>query len=578
MRLRPRPSVAGLWLVLAAGLAFGALSLAIARRGSGYSFGGSSVYAAAAELIAGYLLLVIGVIAWSRGQRRVGAILAAMSLAWFVVEWNSPAAGSALVFTTGLLFYASAPPLVAHVAVAYPDGRLRSQVARVALAVAYAGAILLLGVLPAAAFDPAREGCSQCARNLILVEGNATVTEALTRAGVLLGLLWSVLLVVVAIRGLVRSPPARRRLAVPVVVAACAYLSFVAAAFAHSLSRGFLGTDPVDRALWLAQAAALVALAVAVAASWVRIRRTRAALARLVVELAETHRPGGLRAVLATTLHDPSLEIAYPLDDGRMVDCSGHAVRLDGEITPLMRGDTKVAVLSHAPGVLQDPMLVDDVTNVARLALENERLQAQSQVQLEDLRASRARIIETGDAERRRLERDLHDGAQQRLVSLVLELRLARARIAADRPALLVRIDDAETELKAALADLRDLAHGIFPPALAEEGLAAAIEALAERDPRRIELTALPRQRLDDRVEAAGYFVVSEMVSGCGMGQVRMDARRRDGRLLVEVEGDRVPVHIVDIEDRVGALDGFVAVLRRPGGRVTIRAEIPCAS
>jgi signal transduction histidine kinase len=576
-----RPMARALRLTVAvAGLAVGALSLAVARHEPAHSFGGDSALAGVAELLAGYALLAVGLVASSRGrERRLGAILVAASLGWFLLEWNNPGAGSAFVFSIGLALYVTAPPLVAHAILSYPDGRLRSWPSRVGLAFAYADAVLVLGVLAASVFAPAASGCAQCPRNLLLVDGDGGAYEGLNRVGVHLALAWALLLILLVCGGLVRSTPARRRIAAPVVAAGCAFLGLVAADFAHSLGRGFLSNDRVDRRLWLAEAAALCALALGVAWAWVRARRTRSEVARLVVELAGSPPPGGLRDVLAATLHDPSLELAYRLGVNKLVDARGHPVQLEGEVTPLVRGAHEVALLAHRPGLLDDPTLVEEVAGAARLALENELLQAETRAQLEDLRASRARIIETGDAERRRLERDLHDGAQQRLVTLSLALRLARSQLGANAdPVLVERIDEAEQELRAALAELRELAHGIFPAVLAEEGLAPALEALVEEASIPIEITALPDERVDPVVEAAGYFVVSETVRRGASVAVKVSAARRDRHLVVEVEADDAPDEIVDLEDRVGALDGRLEVVRDSSGRVTIRAEIPCES
>jgi signal transduction histidine kinase len=238
-----------------------------------------------------------------------------------------------------------------------------------------------------------------------------------------------------------------------------------------------------------------------------------------------------------------------------------------------------VALLAHRPGLLADPALAEQVAAAARLALENERLQAEAQAQLESLRASRRRIVQAGDAERRRLERDLHDGAQQRLVTLSLALRLARTRLGTDLdPARAQRLNEADAELRGALADLRELAQGIFPAMLAEEGLLAAVEALAEEVPIPFEITALPQERFDPSVEAAAYFVVSEAARGSTGSPLKVFAARRGGRLVVEVEGDGTPDKITDLEDRVGTLDGSVALTRAPDGRAMIKAEIPCES
>jgi signal transduction histidine kinase len=566
--------------VLAAGLAFGALSLAIARAEPGYWFGGGSAFAGAAELVAGYSLLAVGFVAWARPRQiRLGAILAAASFAWFLLEWNNPGAGSSFVFTVGLALYLAAPPLVAYAVLSYPDGRVRTWLNRLGLAVAYAGAILVPGILAASVFDPAAEGCTQCPRNLLLISGSHSAYESLSRTGVHLGLGWTLLLVLLAAVGFLRSTPAGRRVAAPVVLAGCAYLGLVAADFAHSLTRGFVSNDGVDRRLWLGEAGVLCALALGVMWPWVRARRMRSALARLVVELAESPRPGGLRDLLAATLNDASLQLVYPLGGGRLVDARGQAVQLEGEVTPIVQAGRELALLTHRPRLLDDPALAEEVAAAARLALENERLQAEARAQLDDLRASRARIVEGGDAERRRLERDLHDGGQQRLVGLSLALRLARLRIGSDPdPAVLAGIEEAETELRAALGELRELAHGIFPAVLADDGLAAALEALAEEAPIPIELAAVSAERFDPAAEAAAYFHVSETAARKSGGGFKVSAARCGDRLVVEIECDRAPEQIIELRDRIGALDGSLAVVQAPGGGVTIRAEIPCES
>src|SRR5215831_10527830 len=195
--------------VLAAGLALGVFSLAVARRGAGNSFGGISAFTGAAELAAGFALLAVGFAAWMRPhQARLGALLVAASLAWFLLEWNNPAAGSAFVFTVGLVLYAAAPPLVAHAMLAYPDGRVGWWPGRLGLALGYAGSVLVLGLLAAVVFDPAAQGCAQCPRNLLLAGGGSSGAYwSLNRAGFYLGLTWSVLLILLAAGDLVRATP-----------------------------------------------------------------------------------------------------------------------------------------------------------------------------------------------------------------------------------------------------------------------------------------------------------------------------------------------------------------------------------
>jgi signal transduction histidine kinase len=570
------------WLMLwPIGLAVGVLSLVIARNTPSYGFAGSSLASAAAELGAGWALIAAGLIAWARRPAsRFGLLLAAGGFGWFLVEWNNPGIGSALGFAIGLVLYTVCPALLAHAALAYPSGRLSGWLDRAGLISAYAGAGAVLGLLPALVFDPASQGCGQCPRNLLLVRAEPGLFGGLNRVGVPLGLGWSLILIVLLALQLARSTPVLLRLRLPVVAAAAAYLGLVAWAFQHGLDRGTLGNDATDGRLWLGQATALLVLAAGVGWSWLRGRRTRDAVARLVVELAGSPAPGGLRDVLARMLGDPSLQLVYPLADGRLVDAQGWQLPLEGTVTPLVRGGRQVAFLAHRAGLFDDPGLAEEVAAASRLGLENERLQAELAAQLEDLRASRARIVAAGDAERRRLERDLHDGAQQRLVALSLSLRLARSNLEPSAtPDLLPRIDQAQGELRVALGELRELAHGIFPAVLADEGLTAAVEALAEDAPVPIRITALPEERLAPMVETAAYFVVSEVVNRSGESPVTVGATRRDGHLVVEIEIDAGgPQELVDLEDRVGALDGRLEIQHEAGGRVSIRAEIPCES
>ncbi len=558
-----------------AGLALGAFSLALARAEPDFSFAGDSLEGAVALLGAGWALLACGLVFWSRRPRNgVGPLLVAAGSAWFLAEWDTPGVGSAVVFTTGLVFFAACPPLAAWAMLAYPGGRLESWEERVAVALAVAGAVLVLGLLPALFFDPATFGCVQCPNNLLLVADEPGRYNDLSRFGVHLGLAWSLLLIVVVAWRVARSSRTRQRVVAPVVVAGCVYLVLVAATFVTSLDRGFVGSGELERRLWLAQATSLAAFAAAVAWGLLRARRTRSSLARLVVELGESAPPGGLRDGLAEALADSQLELAYPVGEGRYADARGRPVDpapVDGRsATPLVREGRPVAVILHRSDLLDNPELIEEVTSAARLALENERLQAEARAQLEDLRSSRTRIIEAGDAERRRLERDLHDGAQQRLVGLSLALRLMRGQLGANRE-FVSRIDEAEAELGRAVAELRELAHGIHPAVLSDEGLAAAVEALAEEAPLRI--SGLPQERFSPPVETAAYLVVAEAAK---TGAVRVSARRLDGVLVVDVEAETEPDELLDLEDRVGALDGRLGVERAADGGVRIRAEIPC--
>jgi signal transduction histidine kinase len=566
----------GIGTLFLAGIAFGSLSLAIARREPAFSFAGELPTRAAAELIAGWSLLAAGLIAWMRRGNGFGALLVAASFGWFLLEWNNPGIDSELGFAIGLTLYTVAPPLVAHAALLYPRRRL-SRLERLMLAAAYTGAILVLGLGPALVFDPTGAS-SRRPSNPLLIESSHSLYDALNRIGVYTGLAWSLALAVLLLVRVTRSSSALRRLLSPVLLPAAAYLALVAWTFADSLGRGALGNGPIARDLWLAQAAALVALAAGVAWGWVGARHRRTAVARLVVEVAASPGSGGLRDKLARMLDDPSVELAYPLADGRLVDALGRPLELEGRLTPLVRHGDTVALLSHRPDVLDDPGVAEEVAAAARLALDNERLQAEVRAQLDHLRRSRTRVIATGDAERRRLERDLHDGAQQRMVGLSLQLGLTRARLGADADAAVVaQLEEAQAELGAALAGLREMGRGLFPALLAEEGLGAALEALTEEAPVEIEIGALP-EHLDAAVAAAAYFVVSEALKRSRGIPHRLAVTAERNHLVVEVEADIPEDETVGLEDRVGAAGGTLQVAPSADARMSIRVEIPCGS
>jgi signal transduction histidine kinase len=563
--------------VVTIGLALGIASVAIGRAHPGWGFAGESDVASALELLAGLALVGAGAATWRRRATSLfGPLLSLAGLAWFLPEWNNPAIGSSALFTAGLVLIAACPPLVVHAALAYPGGRLRSPAEQAVVALAYLACLGLLGVLPALLFDPAAEGCAQCPRNLLLVSADGELAETLRRVGLGLGPLWIALVLGLAARRVALGSVAERRLLVPVLVPAGVYLLAVAWAFQRSVDRGFVSNDALELTLWSAQALALSLLGLGATWEWVRAKRTRSALAALVVELERSPAPGALGAALARRLGDPALELLYPLPDGCLVDSGGlqRVPPRDQELTPLVSGERTLAVIAHRRGLFANPGLAAEVASAARLALDNERLQAVLRAQLEDLRASRARIVEAGDIERRRLERDLHDGAQQRLVALSLAVGLGIAEHRGNQPSL----ERAYQELRLLLAELRELAHGIYPVALAEEGFAAAVEALAEQSRVTVRLRSpLPEGRLDAPVETAAYTVVREMAGGEQRDWISIDTRREGDRLVLEVTGDGgPPAELVHLEDRVGAVGGSLGLEPPAEGVTCLRAELPC--
>ena len=242
-------------------------------------------------------------------------------------------------------------------------------------------------------------------------------------------------------------------------------------------------------------------------------------------------------------------------------------------------------MLVHDPSLLDDPELVAAVGAAATLALENARLQVELRAQLAEVRASRARILQAGDAERRRIERDLHDGAQQRLLGIRLALQLARGRVG-DDAAVDELLAEADTEVVGALDELRSLARGIHPALLTDEGLGPALAALARRTPVPVELN-VARERLPQAVEATAYFVACEalanVVKHADARHATIEVTRTNGRVAIEVAddgaggADSAGAGLSGLRDRVEALDGRLEVASPAGGGTRVTAAIPCA-
>jgi signal transduction histidine kinase len=247
-----------------------------------------------------------------------------------------------------------------------------------------------------------------------------------------------------------------------------------------------------------------------------------------------------------------------------------------------------MAVLVHDTALVEERDVVEAVVAVARLALANERLQAEVRAQLEEVRASRVRMVEAADAERRRVERNLHDGAQQRLVSLSLTLRLLQRRAAAIDEDLAADVTMAADELRCAIEELRELARGIHPTILAEQGLGPALEALAEQAPVPVNVAGIPSRRLPQTLEATAYFLVAEALANvakhAGASQVMVVADLTEDHLVVEVLDDGrggatedAGTGLRGLRDRVAAIGGTLSLHSPPAAGTCLRAELPCA-
>ncbi len=540
--------------------------------------------ARAPDLAAGLGLVVAGGLAATQPRtRRLGVLAVLAGLAWFGPDLEGAEYAHALFRSLGALFAPFALVFIFHLALAVPDGRVRSRAARAAVVGAYA-LVAVLTVARAVFRDPLLDlYCwRNCTDNSFLVHADAGIASALGDL-----LLWSALAIALGLVGLtwrrlLRATAPGRRALLPILGPAL-LVGASEATYAITLLRTPL-EDP-DRtgfaAIFLARSVSYTLLALGLAWSLVRVARTRARLARLVSDLGEAPRPGMLRDRLAAALGDPGVDVLYPQGgSGQLIDADGRPADPPGSgraVARIARGDRRLALVVHDPALVNEPELARALGSAAKLSVENEALRAEAMAQLHALQASRARIVETADAARRRLERDLHDGAQQRLLALSYDLRVARVAAADDDDSELVSLlDTATDETEAAVEGLRQLAHGIYPAILTEAGLGPALETLADQAPLPAELGELPAERAALAVERTAYVVVDEAIDDAarrGAESLRVRVRRDADRLVVDIEDDGAPrrARLVHLLDRVGALGGSLDV-----GDTSLRAEIPC--
>lgn len=567
-------------------LAFAAASVAVGFRGSpSTTYAAASTAAAAAGLTAGLGLTGIGVLAYlQRSRGSAGPVAILLAAAWLAPDWVGWSGGHPLVRSLAMIVAPFLLPLLVHLVLAVPAGRVVGSAWRAALMGVY-GAAAVVGVGRALVRDPIldRYCWSNCTDNVFLVHAAPAVVRALDGFWLRFSAATALLLAGFALWRLLTTTPAGRTAFAPVLVAAAL------AAASEAAYASLLLHDPAEnpqvavfRAVFLARAIAFASLAGGIAWTVSRQRRIRAAIARLATDLGEAPAPGSLRAVLARSLGDPSLDVLYPLGAGRgYVDAAGRPVepRADGRTaTPIVRAGRPLALVVHDVGLSGGRELAAEIGAAARLAVDNERLRAELLAQVEELRASRVRIVETSDATRRRLERDFHDGAQQRLLAVSYELRIARAAAESEGDSAGASLlAQAMHETRDALEELRDLAHGIYPAILAEAGLAPALATLADTAQAAVEAADVTSARHPDAVEATAYFVAAEGVADSERrGATHVVVRVRDvrGQLVVTVEDDGAPrsLALVHIADRVGALGGRLQV--EPSA---LRAELPCA-
>ncbi len=537
--------------------------------------------------LVGWTFLAAGFVAWRiRADNRIGPAMVVTGVLWFAsgLYWSQ----DPLVFSIGHAFESCYLAGIVYVLLAFPTGRLGGRIERLLTVIVFLAAgpaeILFL-LLGGHAISGSCPGCPPfvfqvwnagvLAGGLQLIQHGAGLLAIGLSVGILVR------------RWRTASAPLRFAIA-PVIwsgiVAMPVFAAWVVDQALH---------DPAGHVVDVALDLALVAIAASFLLGVARTRLARSAVADLMLEINDSLPPGALQGALARTLRDPSLEVAYWLPgSGRFVDAHGAPMALpaaaeERSVTMIERDGRRIAALIHDPA-LDDEHLVRSACAAAALALENERLQADLRAQLSQVQGSRARLVAAAQDERRRIERDLHDGTQQRLVSLAMTLGLAESKVATDGAAAGGLIADARTELVGALAELRELSQGIHPALLTERGLGAALQDLALRSRTVVDLEVTLDGRLPAAVEIAAYYVVAEALTN-----VAKHAAAAPARVRVRRQGDRAVLEIADdgpggadsalgsglrgLRDRVEALGGSLAVRSPVGGGTSLLAEIPCA-
>lgn len=547
-----------------------------------------------ADLIGGWSFLVAGTIAWQRRPgNRIGPLLVLVGLSWFVGSY-----GLVSGETSGHLarsFQGWFEPLLAWVVLAYPSGRLGSKPARLLVGAWFvdqaAWSLAQLILARPLSWYP----CLTCRETVDAFTSNARTLDALGPLSLGVSVVLAAAVVGLLLVRFERMGAATRRRLLPALFAGVALGANVAVigAIRIGLDRGLLGDGRIAAATYVID----MLVAVAVLAGLLQERLAREAVAKLMVELhgvdgRESRRRA--RNALARALGDPSLELLFVQGAGYVdVDGAVAALPVSGAqraVTFLVTPDgAAIGALVHDPGLLDDPGLVSAVTAALRLEVDNRRLADEVERQLSEVRASRARIVAAGDAERRRVERDLHDGAQQRLIALSMDV--ARLRSAAGRAsddALQEELGNLGRQLESTVAELRELARGIVPGILGDAGLAAAIESLALRAAIPVATDIQLAGRLPAEVESTAYFVISEALTNvakhAGGASARVSIHGRPAGIQIVVEDDGVGgadlargSGLQGLSDRVGAIDGRLSVVSRPGHGTRLIADLPVA-
>ena len=540
-------------------------------------------------LAAGWGFVGVGLWVWKqRPAGNMGPLMVAVGLSAFVkgLVFSNDSVVFAIASVGEVLIYA----VLIQLLLSFPSGRLETRLDRLLVTIAYVNTtVVQLGVF---LFTDSKAGCARCPSNPLLIERSevAKVLEA-AQLDISIALLGAV--VAVLYRRWRSGTPGRARVFAPIV--AVGGLTFLLLMAALIVEQAGLSRDISD-AQTLALFTSIACLPFAFLVGLLRSRFSQAdAISALLAQLGEGGGRGALRNALADALGAPTLELAYwvPGQDA-YVGAAGQPVRVDpapaGKVSTIIEheGERIAAIVKPGPDLAEERELVQTAGAAAGLTLRNERLDAELRAKVAELQASRSRIVQAGNEQRRRLERDLHDGAQQRLMALGIDLRMVRERIEHDPQGAAELLDESLHELNEATAELRELARGIHPAVLTNLGLHAALKGLASRSPVPVKLLQTPADRLPPSVESAVYFVVAEALTNAARYSraqtVTVGVVRDNGHVDVEVRDDGVGGADADqgsglrgLQDRVAALDGRLELTSPQGLGTILRATIPCA-
>lgn len=580
-----RATAAPVIALAAAGVVIAGLA-ASARLSTGFERPSNLV--TALHVATGVAFMVTGAVAAVRRPRnRVGVLMVSVGIAWFVIDLQF--LPNPVVYTIGNLFGIVIWAVLAQLALAFPGGLVQRALDRVVVGAVY-GWMLLGNVLTEVFFagtSPPGAPANVLAVHVNNVQHNVA-SQVQLAVNIALGF---VVLARLVMHWRGQGRLGRRALA-PVTWASAPIFGAVLALDAVGL---MTYPDWLSAALPAITPAAVLTLPIAFLAGLVRSNLARLAVGHLVVEIGQASTPEGLRASLARAVGDPTLTIAHRVPgEERWVDSGGRRAPLpppgaDRSYTLLERDGETVAALVHDRFVEDDPALIAAVAATASLALERERLHAEVRAQLAAVRASRERIVQAADAERRRVQRDLHDGAQQRLVALAMRLTSVRDMLdGSSSPELAAALAAASEQLRCALEELRQLSSGIHPTILTEAGLGPALQSLAESAAVPVHIDSVPVERLAESVEACAYYVVAESVTNAAKHasarSVHVALERTGARLRISVDDDGVGgadsslgSGIAGLVDRVAAIGGSLAVESSSGRGTRVTADLPCA-